>query len=62
MSSRPAPILVGYDGSPESKHALGVARKLAAMQHTRLSAFETVAFPAFLFTFALEPPLPVPNG
>lgn len=33
-------IGVGYDGSPESEHALGVARKLAAEEHTKLSAFE----------------------
>jgi len=43
-------IGVGYDGSPESKHALGVARKLAAELQTKLSAFEAVAFPAYLFT------------
>lgn len=43
-------IGVGYDGSPESEHALGVARKLAAERHTKLSAFEAVAFPTYVFT------------
>ncbi len=42
-------IGVGYDGSPESEHALGLARKLAAERHMKLSAFEAVAFPAYLF-------------
>ncbi len=42
-------IGVGYDGSPESKHALGVARKLADELHTKLSAFEAVALPAYPF-------------
>jgi nucleotide-binding universal stress UspA family protein len=39
-------IGVGYDGSPESKHALGLARTLAAEEGTKLSAFEAVFFPA----------------
>jgi nucleotide-binding universal stress UspA family protein len=43
-------IGVGYDGSPESEHALGVARKLATGHGTRLSAFEAVALPAYAFT------------
>jgi nucleotide-binding universal stress UspA family protein len=43
-------IGVGYDGSPESKHALGVARTLATERHSRLSAFEAVSFPSYLFT------------
>ncbi len=38
-------IGVGYDGSPESEHALGVARALAAEQHAKLSAFEAVSVP-----------------
>src|SRR5579862_1598848 len=42
-------IGVGYDGSPESEHALAVARKLAAEQGTKLSAFEAVNLPTYLF-------------
>jgi nucleotide-binding universal stress UspA family protein len=39
-------IGVGYDGSPESEHALDVARTLAAARHSRLSAFEAVSVPS----------------
>jgi nucleotide-binding universal stress UspA family protein len=39
-------IGVGYDGSPESIHALAVARKLAAEHGGRVSAFEAVSLPA----------------
>lgn len=39
-------IGVGWNGSPESEHALGFARKLAGELGTRLSAFEAVYFPA----------------
>jgi nucleotide-binding universal stress UspA family protein len=35
-------IGVGYDGSPESRHALDVARELAAQHGSRLSAFKAV--------------------
>ena len=42
-------IGVGYDASPESEHALGVARKLAAEKHTKLSAFEVVALPSYVY-------------
>jgi nucleotide-binding universal stress UspA family protein len=42
-------IGVGYDGSPESEHALGVARHLAGGHGTKLSAFEAVAFPTYMF-------------
>ena len=41
-------IGVGYDGSPESQHALGVARALAAEHHTKLSAFEAVSVPRYV--------------
>jgi nucleotide-binding universal stress UspA family protein len=41
-------IGVGYDGSPESEHALGVARALAAEQHAKLSAFEAVSVPTYV--------------
>jgi nucleotide-binding universal stress UspA family protein len=36
-------IGVGYDGSPESEHALELARRLAAGTGTKLSAFEAVS-------------------
>jgi nucleotide-binding universal stress UspA family protein len=39
-------IGVGYDASPESEHALGVARELAATHSTKLSAFQAVSIPA----------------
>ena len=41
-------IGVGYDGSPESEHALAVARKLATAHNTRLSAFEAVSVPTYV--------------
>jgi nucleotide-binding universal stress UspA family protein len=41
-------IGVGYDGSPESEHALGVARTLSAEYGSRLSAFEAVSIPAHI--------------
>ena len=49
-------IGVGYDASPESGHALAVARELAAESGARLSAFEAVSLPAYYFT---GPALPV---
>ena len=36
-------IGVGYDGSPESEHALELARRIAAETGARLSAFEAVS-------------------
>jgi nucleotide-binding universal stress UspA family protein len=39
-------IGVGYDGSPESIHALAVAGELAVERGARLSAFEAVSVPA----------------
>jgi nucleotide-binding universal stress UspA family protein len=42
-------IGVGYDGSPESEHALVVARELAAECGAKLSAFEAVSLPTYLF-------------
>ena len=41
-------IGVGYDGSPESEHALAVARALAGEHHAKLSAFEAVSVPSFI--------------
>jgi nucleotide-binding universal stress UspA family protein len=43
-------IGVAYDGSPESEHALGVARRLAARHGARLSAFAAVRPPAVTST------------
>ena len=37
-------IGVGYDGSPESKHALEVARELAAEVGAKVSAFQAASF------------------
>jgi nucleotide-binding universal stress UspA family protein len=42
-------IGVGYDGSPESEHALGVARGLAADLGSKLSAFQAVSIPAYIY-------------
>jgi nucleotide-binding universal stress UspA family protein len=42
-------IGVGYNGSAESEHALEVARKLATAHGAKLSAFEAVSLPAYLF-------------
>jgi nucleotide-binding universal stress UspA family protein len=38
-------IGVAYNGSPESEHALGVARALAEQHDSKLSAFEAVTVP-----------------
>ncbi|MGA2928311.1 MAG: universal stress protein, partial [Solirubrobacteraceae bacterium] len=50
----------GYDGSPESERALAAARELAAALHAKLSAFEAIALPNYVFVGspeALERPL-----
>jgi nucleotide-binding universal stress UspA family protein len=54
-SSILAEIGVGYDGSPESQHALSVARQLAAEHGARVSAFEAVSPPPSSFTDAHHP-------
>lgn len=41
-------IGVGYDGSSESRHALGVARELAQQHAAKLSAFEAVSLPTYI--------------
>ena len=41
-------IGVGYDGSPESEHALELARELGAEFGAKLSAFEVVSLPRYL--------------
>ena len=48
-------IGVGYDGSPESEHALRLARELAAEFDATLSAFEVVSLPRYLFTGGRAP-------
>ena len=49
-------IGVGYNASPESEHALEVARKLAARHGAKLSAFEAVSLPAaYVFAGAAAP-------
>ena len=40
-------IGVAYDGSPDSEHALAVARTLAAEHEAKLSALEVVSLPAY---------------
>src|SRR4051812_34296640 len=42
-------IGVGYDGSPESEHALSVARTLAVAWAAKLSALEAVSLPSYAF-------------
>jgi nucleotide-binding universal stress UspA family protein len=51
-AERPAALSeigVGYSGSPESEHALAVARDLAAQHGARVSAFEAVSVPSYAF-------------
>jgi nucleotide-binding universal stress UspA family protein len=46
-------IGVGYNGSPESEHALELARRLAAGTGAKLSAFEAVSLPTSRFEVGL---------
>ena len=48
-------IGVGYDCSPESEHALDLARRIAAGTGARLSAFEAVSIPAIAFGVGVLP-------
>ena len=48
-------IGVGYDGSPESEHALDVARELAAQHDAKLSAFEAASVSTAAFGPGLLP-------
>jgi nucleotide-binding universal stress UspA family protein len=50
-------IGVGYNGSPESKHAIKVGRALADERGTQLSAFESVSIPAYA-SLAVTGPFP----
>ncbi|MGO9793813.1 MAG: universal stress protein [Solirubrobacteraceae bacterium] len=43
-------IGVGYNASPESQHALAVARELAVARGAKLSAFEAISLPAYFFS------------
>ncbi len=52
-------IGVGYDGSPESEHAVAVAREVAAQCGAKLSAFEAVSFPTYAF---LGGPAPIDDA
>ena len=52
-------IGVAYDGSPESEHAIAVARELAAECGAKLSAFEAVSLPSYAF---LGGPMPVDDA
>jgi nucleotide-binding universal stress UspA family protein len=42
-------IGVGYDASPESEHAVAMARRIAAECGAKLSAFEAVSLPTYTF-------------
>jgi nucleotide-binding universal stress UspA family protein len=42
-------IGVGYNGSPESEHAVTAARTIAAEHGAKLSAFEAVSLPTYAF-------------
>ena len=42
-------IGVGYNGSPESDHAVTIARRIAAACGAKLSAFEAVSLPTYTF-------------
>ncbi len=55
-----ARIGVGYNGSPESEHALRVSRALARSLDARLAAFEAVAIPA-LVTLGAQAPVSIPS-
>jgi nucleotide-binding universal stress UspA family protein len=48
-------IGVGYNGEPESEHALAVARELADEHGARLSAFEAVSIPAIALSAGPAP-------
>jgi nucleotide-binding universal stress UspA family protein len=58
-AEQPSPIAkvgVGYNGSPESKAALALARKLAAPSRATVHALEVVSIPTYAFT-GLVPPV-----
>jgi nucleotide-binding universal stress UspA family protein len=52
-AEHPTPIAnvgVAYNGSPESEHALTVAKELAATTNATVRALEVVSFPGYAFT------------
>jgi nucleotide-binding universal stress UspA family protein len=55
-------IGVGFDGSPESLHAVGVARDLAAEAGAKLSAFKAVSMPTYSFMAGPAPVDDVPEA
>jgi nucleotide-binding universal stress UspA family protein len=55
-------IGVAYDGRPESKHALAVARELAARHHARLSAMKVVLLPSYAYAGAAAGVVPAIEG
>jgi nucleotide-binding universal stress UspA family protein len=46
---------VGYDESPESLHALAIAREIAAARGARLSAFEAISVPHYVLATSSAP-------
>jgi nucleotide-binding universal stress UspA family protein len=46
---------VGYNETPESDHALALARTIAAEHGARLSAFEAISLPHYLFSGGPSP-------
>jgi nucleotide-binding universal stress UspA family protein len=48
-------IGVGYDGSPESEHALAIARRFASELGAKVSAFEAVSLPRYLLSGGPDP-------
>ena len=58
LADHPAPIAnvgVGYNGSPESKAALAVARELAAPTHASVHALEVVSIPSVAYAGLIPP-------
>jgi nucleotide-binding universal stress UspA family protein len=55
-------IGVAYNGSPESEHAVAVARKVAAQCGAKLSAFEAVSLPTYAFLGGPAPIDGAPEG
>jgi nucleotide-binding universal stress UspA family protein len=55
-------IGVAYNGSPESEHAVGVAREIAAQCGAKLSAFEAVSLPTYAFLGGPAPIDGAPQG
>jgi nucleotide-binding universal stress UspA family protein len=50
-----AKIGVGYDGSPESEHALQAARELAQATRASVEALEVVSIPTYAYTGIIPP-------